>query len=196
MSAFTATPLADLLTRSRTARDWADSPVPADVVTAVYDAVRWGPTLMNTSPLRLLLVTSAEGRERLAGHMSGHNVDVVRRAPLSVVVAADMAFHEHLPTLAPHAPGAAERFAGDPARERIAREQTWLQAGYLVVGLQDAGLAVGAMAGMDAAGIDADLLAGTTWRALMVLNLGFPADVVTDRPRAPRLDAAQVTREV
>jgi 3-hydroxypropanoate dehydrogenase len=95
----------------------------------------------------------------------------------------------------PHLPGARERFSDADVRARIAREQAWLQAGYLVVGLRAEGLDVGPMSGMNAAAIDADLLAGTSWRSLMVLNVGRPAADAAIHPRAPRLafdDAARV----
>jgi 3-hydroxypropanoate dehydrogenase len=184
-----------LFHEGRTARAWSDEPVDDALVRHVYDTVRWGPTLMNTSPLRLLLVRSPEARERLAAHMAEANRDRVRRAPLAIVVAADEDFHERLDTLVPHLPGARERFADAATRARIAREQAWLQAGYLTVGLRAEGLDVGPMSGMDAAAIDADLLAGTSWRSLMVLNVGHPAPEPAAHPRAPRLefdDAAAV----
>ncbi len=184
-----------LFESGRTARTWADAPVDDALVRHVYDTVRWGPTLMNTSPLRLLLVRSPEARERLASHMGEGNRERVRTAPLAIVVAADEDFHERLDTLVPHLPGARDRFADTATRARIARDQAWLQAGYLTVGLRSEGLDVGPMSGMDAAAIDADLLAGTSWRSLMVLNVGYPAPEPATHPRAPRLDfddAAQV----
>lgn len=184
-----------LFQTGRTARTWADEPVDDTLVRRVYDTVRWGPTLMNTSPLRLLLVRSAQARERLASHMGEANRDRVRHAPLAIVVAADVDFHETLDTLVPHLPGARDRFADEATRARIARDQAWLQAGYLTVGLRAEGLDVGPMSGMNAAAIDADLLAGTSWRSLMVLNVGYPAPEPATHPRAPRLefdDAAAV----
>jgi 3-hydroxypropanoate dehydrogenase len=187
--------VAALFAEGRTARAWSDEPVDDALVEHVYDTVRWGPTLMNTSPLRLLLVRSAEARERLASHMTEPNRERVRTAPLAIVVAADTDFHDHLDTLVPHLPGARERFSDADVRARIAREQAWLQAGYLVVGLRAEGLDVGPMSGMNAAAIDADLLAGTSWRSLMVLNVGRPAADAAIHPRAPRLafdDAARV----
>jgi len=180
----------------RTAQAWSDAPVEDQLVERVYDTVRWGPTLMNTSPMRLLVVRTPEGRERLAAHMAEGNRARVLAAPLTVVVAADTDFHEHLDTLVPHIPGARDKFADAGARAVVSRDQAWLQAGYLVVGLRAQGLAVGAMAGMDAAGIDADLLEGTGWRSLMVLNIGFPTDEDTSFPRAPRLEAEQAVRTI
>ena len=179
---------------ARSAHAFGVEPVPDEVIDAVHDLVRWGPTALNSSPMRLLLVRSAAARERLAGHMAEANRERVLAAPLSIVVAADLDFHEHLATLMPHAPGVRERLDANPAgRERTARNNAWLQAGYLVVGLRAAGLAVGPMSGMDAPGIDADLLAGTAWRSIMVLNVGRPADAPHPHARAARLETAQTT---
>lgn len=189
---------AQLFTDARTALRFSDAEVPEELLERVHDVVRWGPTAMNTSPMRILVVRSPEARQQLAAHMAGFNTERVLAAPLSLVVATDSAFHQHLDTLVPHDPGAGERIGGlpEPVRERMARDNAWLQAGYLVVGLRAAGLDVGPMTGMDAAAIDADLLAGTGWRALMVLNVGFPADEPTDRARAPRLPASETVRSV
>ncbi len=180
---------------ARSARAWSDEPVPDETIDAVYDLVRWGPTMMNTSPLRMLLVRTAEARERLALHMGEGNRQRVLDAPLALVLAADVDFHETLGELVPHIPGARGMFADNiAARERIARDNAHLQAGYLMVGLRAAGLDVGPMSGMDAAGIDADLLAGTTWRSIMVLNVGKPGADNGAHPRAARLSFDRAAR--
>jgi 3-hydroxypropanoate dehydrogenase len=173
---------------ARSVRAWSEEPVTDETVEAVYDLVRWGPTAMNASPLRLLLVRTPEARERLASHMGEGNRQRVLGAPLALVLAADTDFHERLGELMPHVPGARGMFADRlEVRERVARDNAHLQAGYLMVGLRAAGLDVGPMSGMDAPGIDADLLAGTTWRSIMVLNVGHPAADDDAHPRAPRL---------
>src|SRR3712207_6506121 len=170
-------------------RDWSSDVCSSDL----YDLVRWGPTMMNTVPLRLLLVRTREGRERLAAHMAPGNRDRVLAAPLSIVAAADPNFHEHLDVLVPHLPGAKDRFPDAEVREQLARSSATLQIGYLIVGLRAAGLHVGPMSGMDAAGIDAEFFAGNAWRTVMVLNVGTPAGPESVRPRAPRLEFAQVS---
>lgn len=186
----------DALFRSaRSVRAWSDEPVTDEHIAAVHDLMRWGPTAMNVSPLRIALVRSGEARARLAGYMDEGNRERVLRAPLTLVLAADTDFHRHLDTLAPHLAGAEERFEADPAgRERLARDNAWLQAGYLVVALRAAGLDVGPMGGMDAAAIDADLFAGTGWRSLMVVNVGWPAEDPAVRPRAARLGFDRAAR--
>lgn len=189
--------VADLLFReARTVNTFADGGVTDEQLEAVHDLVRWGPTLMNTVPLRLLVVRSREGRERLAAHMAAGNRERVLAAPLTVVAAADPNFHEHLDVLVPHNPDAAAMFADAEGREAVARSSATLQIGYLIVGLRAAGLHVGPMAGMDAAGIDAEFFATSGWRTLLVLNLGTPAGPESVRPRAPRLSWDQVSAQV
>lgn len=190
----------DLVFRdARTVNTFTDGEVTDDQIRAVWDVVRWGPTALNSLPLRLLLVRSPEARERLVSHMNEGNKAKTARAPLSIVVAADLDFHEQLPRLAPHMAGARDNFAGaEDLRARMSRDNAFLQAGYLIVGLRAAGLHVGPMTGYDAAGLDADLFAGTTWRSIMVANVGTaPADAEgapASHPRQDRLDFADVAR--
>jgi 3-hydroxypropanoate dehydrogenase len=196
--------IVDLVFRdARTVNTFTDGEVTDEQVRAVWDVVRWGPTAMNSLPLRLLLVRSGEGRERLVDHMNEGNKAKTRRAPLSIVVAADVDFHEQLPRLAPHMAGARENFAGvEDVRARMSRDNAFLQAGYLIVGLRAAGLHVGPMTGYDAPGLDADLLAGSGWRSIMVLNVGSaPEDVEgfgmpASHPRQGRLDFEDVARTI
>jgi 3-hydroxypropanoate dehydrogenase len=195
---------ADLLFReARTVNTFSDDEITDAQLAAVYDLVRWGPTAMNTSPMRLLVVRSPEARERLAAHMTDGNRAKTLRAPLSLVVATDVDFHEQMPRLAPHMASVAEGLAAAPeARAAMARDNAFLQAGYLVVGLRAAGLHAGPMAGFDAAALDADLLAGTSWRSVLVINVGqAPAehdDLPTPAtyPRQTRLDVTEATRTV
>jgi 3-hydroxypropanoate dehydrogenase len=190
--------IADLLFRdARTVNAFAPTDVPDQRIRAAYDLLRWGPTAMNTVPLRLLLVRSREARARLAGHLAASNRDRVLAAPLTIVAAADPNFHEHLHTLVPHLPNARERFAGDAAaREAMARTSALLQVGYLIIALRAAGLHVGPMGGMDPAGVDAEFFTESGWKTLLVLNVGTPAGPDAVRPRAPRLEFGQVSVSV
>lgn len=182
----------DLLFRdARTANTFTDEPVTDEQVAAIYDLVKYAPTAMNTQPLRIVLVRDGEPRERLLKHMADGNRDKTASAPLVAVLAADTDFHEHLPRTFPHFPGAKDLFADDAAREEAARFNAALQAGYFILGVRAAGLAAGPMGGFDAAGLDADLLAGTTLQSLVVVNIGHPAENAWS-DRLPRLDHAEV----
>lgn len=179
----------DLLFReAHTANAFTDEPVTDAQLAAIYDLVKWGPTLMNTQPLRVVAVRSDDARRRLAEHLAEGNRAKTATAPLVVVLAADADFHDTLPIVFPHNPAARERFAADAARrERVALDQSWLQAGYFILGVRAMGLAAGPMAGFDAPGLDADLLAGTSLRSMLVVNIGHAAEGGY-RPRLPRLD--------
>lgn len=187
--------VADLLFReAHTVSTFDDVDVPDEQIQAAYDLLRWGPTAMNTQPLRLLLVRTPQARANLAVHMSEGNRARVLAAPLTIVAAADTNFHEHLGTLVPHLPNAREMFAGDPAgRESMARTSALIQVGYLIVALRAVGLHVGPMGGMEAAAIDAEFFAENGWKSLLAINVGAPAGPASIRPRAPRLEFAQAS---
>ena len=178
----------DLLFReARTANSFTDEPVTDEQVAAIYDLVKFGPTAMNTQPLRVVLVRSDEAKQKLLKHMGGSNRDKTENAPLVAVLAADTEFHETLPRTFPHFPGAKDLFADDAAREQAARFNAGLQIGYFIIGVRAAGLAAGPMTGFDAAGVDADLLAGTGLKSIAVVNIGHPGENAWF-DRLPRLE--------
>jgi 3-hydroxypropanoate dehydrogenase len=190
--------VADLLFRTaRSAAAFTSDDVSDEELAAVYDLVKWGPTALNTVPLRLLVVRTPEARQRLAAHMAEGNRDRVLAAPVSLVVAADTGFHAHIPTLAPHMAALAEALEGQPEqRESMARTNALIQVGYLIVGLRAAGLAAGPMGGMDAEGIDTEFFADNSWKSLMVVNVGRVEGEGTHRPRGERLTYAQASLTV
>jgi nitroreductase len=112
----------DLLFRdARTANTFTDEPVTDEEIAAIYDLVKYGPTAMNTQPLRIVLVRQGEARDRLLKVMADGNRDKTADAPLVAVLAADTDFHEHLPRTFPHFPGAKDVFADPAAREQAAK---------------------------------------------------------------------------
>lgn len=189
---------ADLLFReARTVRTFADADVTDDQLEAAYDLAKLGPTQVNFSPLRLLVVRTPEARERLARRMSEGNVERVLSAPVSLVLAADTGFHHHIPTLAPHMTAMVGMLEGNAdQRAAFAANNSWLQAGYLIVALRAVGLAAGPMAIADAAGVDDDLLAGTGWTSFLVVNVAQAEGSETPFPRAARLAWDQAARVV
>jgi 3-hydroxypropanoate dehydrogenase len=184
-----------LFREARTANTFTDEPVTVDEVRAVHELFKLGPTAMNNQPLRLVLVESPEARERLVEHMSGNNKAKTATAPLVAIVAADEAFHEKLADHFPHAPGVRQIF-DDNAEMRVdnARTNTAIQLGYFILALRAAGLAAGPMAGFDRDGVDAEFLAGTSWRSQYVVNIGHPGpDAWGERlPRISFDDAVRV----
>ncbi|EHM30982.1 MULTISPECIES: malonic semialdehyde reductase [Streptomyces] len=186
----------DLLFReARTANTFTDEPVTDEQVQAIYDLVKFGPTAFNQSPLRVVLVRSPEGRERLVQHMAEGNRPKTSTAPLVAILAADNEFHEELPALLPHFPQAKDMFFAErPVRESAAGLNAALQAAYFIIGVRAAGLAAGPMTGFDAAGIQKEFL-DDDHSLLMVVNIGKPGEDAWF-PRSPRLSFDEVVTTV
>ncbi len=101
--------------QARTADRFTGEPVPDDMIRAVYDLVRDGPTAFNQQPLRILLLRSQESRTRLAVHLSRSNREKTLRAPLTALTAVDNEFHRKLCRLFPAFLKAADLYAENPA---------------------------------------------------------------------------------
>ncbi|MEV0635267.1 malonic semialdehyde reductase [Streptomyces sp. NPDC050619] len=186
----------DLLFReARTANTFTDEPVTDEQVQAIYDLVKYGPTAFNQSPLRITLVRSAEGRERLVRHMAEGNQPKTATAPLVAILAADNEFHEELPELFPHFPQAKDVFFAErAAREGAASLNAALQAAYFIIGVRAAGLAAGPMTGVDFEGVRKEFL-DDDHTPLMVVNIGKPGEDAWF-PRSPRLAYDEVITTV
>jgi nitroreductase len=198
MTSLTSTPLAlaadaqDLLFRTaRTANTFTDEPVTDEQVQAIHDLVKYGPTSLNAQPLRVVLLRSEQAKARLLPHLSEGNRAKTAATPLVAVLGYDVDFHDELPRVFPHFPGARDLFADEELRHRVGRDNAHLQAGYFLLGVRAAGLAAGPMGGYDAAGLDAELFPDGRTRSIMVVNLGRPGpDAWLDR--LPRLEYDEV----
>ncbi len=180
---------------AHTAHAFTDEHVSDEQIQAVYDLVKWAPTGLNAQPLRVVLVRSPEGRERLLPHMSDGNRAKTAAAPLVAILAADNEFHEELPTQFPVVPNAKDFFTERPAREANARFQAALQSAYFLLGIRAAGLAAGPMGGYDAAAIDKEFFGDGEHSVLMVVNIGKPGENAF-YPRGPRLAYDEVVTTV
>jgi 3-hydroxypropanoate dehydrogenase len=180
-----------LFREARTANSFSSEPVTEEQVRAIYDLVKWAPTSMNTQPLRALVLRTAEAKARLLPHLSPGNRAKTEAAPLTVVLAADVDFHENIPQVFPHNPGVKDNFADEQGRVEFSKLNSLLQVGYFIIGVRAAGLAAGPMTGFDAQGVDDEFFSGKKWRSLVVVNVGKPGE----NPwfdRLPRLDFDQV----
>jgi 3-hydroxypropanoate dehydrogenase len=186
----------DLLFReARTANTFTDEPVGDEQVRAIYDLVKWAPTSVNMQPLRVVLVRSDEARARLIPLLGEGNRAKTQSAPLVAILAADVDFHEHLPTVFPHVPGIKDWFADEDGRVETARFNAALQVGYFVLGVRAAGLAAGPMTGFDAPAVDREFFPDGRKRSLVVVNIGNPG-ANASFARSPRLEYDQVVETV
>ena len=174
----------------RTARSryrWTAQPVGDDVLRALYDLMRFGPTSANSCPARVLFRRTTDAKERLRPALSAGNVDKAMTAPVVAVVAHDPEFYEQLPRLYPQG-DARDWFAGNAllAEETAVRNST-LQGGYLILAARAVGLDAGPMSGFDRDRVDAAFMAGRGWRTNFLVCLGH-ADATAEHDRAPRLE--------
>jgi nitroreductase len=126
--------------------------------------------------------------------MNPGNRNKVQEAPVTAIVGMDLAFHERLPQLFPHA-DARSWFAGNPALiESTAFRNSSLQGAYLIVAARALGLDCGPMSGFDAARLDAEFFAGTLVKSNFVCTLGRgnPARLFARSPRLAFEDACRI----
>jgi len=186
-----------VFTEARTHYAWTAEPVTDEQLHRLFELLRWPPTGSNAQPLRLVFVRGAEAKERLRPALAPTNVDKAMTAPVTAIIAYDVAWYEQLDRLAPSRPGGRDRIAALPEaeRDRLASSNAMLQAGYLILAARALGLDCGPMGGFDRAKVDAAFFPDGAWRSQLLINLGHgdPARVV---PRQPRLDFADVCRIV
>ena len=166
-----------LFTDARSSNSFSDEPVTDEQLRAITELAKWPPTMANTNPLRILFVRTPEGKERLGPLMAEGNRDKTVSAPAVAVLAVDVDFHDKIPELFPARPEMRDNFAPDAEnRERLARFNGALQAGYFILAVRAAGLAAGPMLGFDAAGIDAEFFPDRNYRTILVVNIGKPGE--------------------
>jgi len=177
----------DLVFReARSQNRWLAREVPDDLLRELYGLMRWGPTSMNCSPMRVLFLRTEEARRRLVPALAPANVDKVVGAPVVAVIAHDMAFYQRLPQLFPHRPEAGAMFERDAAlREATAFRNGTLQGAYLMVAARMLGLDCGPMSGFDQEVVNREFFDGGTVKVNFLCGLGYgdPAGLFSRHPR-------------
>ena len=153
----------------------------------LYELLKWGPTTANSCPARFVFVKSAEAKAKLGPALDEGNYAKTMAAPVTVIVAYDMAFFEKMPYLFPHT-DARSWFDGKSEQDlrTICLRNGSLQGAYLILAARALGLDCGPMSGFNNAMVDEAFFAGTSWKSNFLVNLGH-ADPAKIFPRSPRL---------
>ena len=176
-----------LFLKARTHSAWLNKSVSDATLHQLYDLMKYGPTSANCCPARIVFVTSPEAKAKLLSCLAPPNVEKTKTAPVTAILAMDMAFYEQLPKLFPHA-DARSWFAGNPPLiESTAFRNSSLQGGYFILAARAVGLDCGPMSGFDNAKLDATFFAGSPWKSNFLCNLGY-GDAAQLFPRNPRLN--------
>jgi 3-hydroxypropanoate dehydrogenase len=194
MTKIDETALATLFKEARSQNGWLPDAVDDEKLRSAYDIAKWGPTSMNTQPMRLLFLRSTEAKERLRPALSPTNVDKVMTAPVVAIVAFDTEFYTQLKRTFPHNPGASAYFTSNPASiEPTAFRNGSLQAAYFMLALRAEGLDVGPMSGFDAGKVNAEFFADSSWRVNLLCGIG-QGDPTKVFDRSPRLEFETVAQ--
>jgi 3-hydroxypropanoate dehydrogenase len=180
-----------LFLEARTQNAWKDGEISDETLRRLFDIVKMGPTSANCSPARYVFVKSPEAKERLKPHLSGGNLEKTMAAPVTVIIANDMEFYEHLPKLFPHTDAKSWFTSNDDLIRETAFRNATLQGGYMIIAARALGLDCGPMSGFDQAGVDEEFFKGTTYKSNFLLNLG-QGDPSALFQRSPRFEFDEV----
>jgi 3-hydroxypropanoate dehydrogenase len=199
------TALDTLFRDARSYTKWQPKPVKDETIRNLYDLLKWAPTSANAAPARFAFLRSKDAKERLRPALAPLNVEKTMTAPLTVIVAYDLKFYEHLPKLFPHNPGMAKLFESNAEMvEATAKRNSSLQGAYLILAARALGLDCGPMSGFDNTKIDEEFFAAGKpcfgcdqeffseghVKSNFLCNLGY-GDPAALHPRLPRLSFSE-----
>ena len=185
--------LDQLFREARTHWVWRPEPVPIELLKEAYGLAALAPTSANSSPARFVFITTPEAKARLLPALAPGNVEKTKTAPVTVIIAYDIEFHERLPQLFP-ARDMRSVFAGNAAliQETAFRNGT-LQGGYFILAARALGLDCGPMSGFDQQKVNAEFFPDGKWKANFLCNVGY-GDSSKLFPRNPRLKFEEACR--
>jgi 3-hydroxypropanoate dehydrogenase len=180
-----------LFTEARTHHAWHERDVADELLHEIYDLAKWGPTSANSLPMRIVFVKSKAAKEKLIPALMGSNVEQVRAAPVTAIIAYDQKFYDQLPTLFP-AFDIRPMFVANPAiSEQTAFRNSSLQGAYFIFAARALGIDAGPMSGFDNAKVDEAFFENSPWKSNFICNIGY-GDAGKLHPRGPRLSFDEV----
>ena len=172
---------------AHTQNKWTDKPVSPALLMAVYDLMRLAPTAANTSPARIVFVTSDEAKARLKPILAEGNREKTMTAPAIALIGHDLDFYEKLPKLFPNNPKMKDNFAGKPELiQTVAFRNGSLQGAYFILAARALGLDCAPMSGFNNDALDKEFFAGTNIKSNFICAVGH-GDPTGVFPRNPRL---------
>ena len=174
-----------LFRQARTHNSFTDAPFTAADAREVAALMADGPTSANQQPARLVWCLTDDSRARLAACAAEGNRDKITAAPAAVVIGMDLAFHEQLPWLFPHADAKSWFGDADDRRESAFRNSS-LQGAYLILAARALGWDTGPMSGFDAKAVDAAFFADTPNVTVNFISTIGRGDASGLFPRSPR----------
>ena len=176
-----------LFNSARSFSHWQNKQVSDELLHAIYDLMKMGPTAANSCPGRLVFVKSEAARQRLKPHLNEGNIDKSMSAPAVAIIGMDLEFYDKLPFLFPHT-DARSWFAGNRAKiENSAFLNTALQGAYLITAIRSLGLDAGPMSGVNNETLDKEFFPEGKVKSLFLCAIGY-GDKSKLHPRQPRFE--------
>jgi len=185
--------LDQLFLTARSHNGWQDKPVPDKTLRQLYDLLKMAPTCANGQHGRFVFVRTPAAKERLKPCLSPGNVEKTMAAPVTVIVAHDLEFHEQLPRLFPHTDARSWYTGNGHLIQETAFRGGAMQGAYLILAARSLGLDCGPMSGFDNGKVDAAFFPGGRIKSNFLVNLGY-GDPKALFPRSPRFEFDEACR--
>jgi 3-hydroxypropanoate dehydrogenase len=115
-------------------------------------------------------------------------------APVTVIIASDMKFFNHLPSQFPALPDAKGMFeSNEDFTKATAERNSSMQGAYLIIAARMLGLDCGPMSGFDNNAVDTEFFPEGRYKSNFLINLGY-GDSTGNYPRGPRLTFEEAVR--
>jgi 3-hydroxypropanoate dehydrogenase len=186
--------LETIFTAARTANGFIERKIPHELLDRALELALLGPTSANMLPMRVVFVESAEAKGKLKPALNEGNRDKTMAAPVTAIMAADLKFFEHFPSLFPERGEMFKNmFAGFPSE--VQRGNAWdnalLQMAYFIIALRSVGLDAGPMAGFERPIVDAAFFPDGRFVSQYLINVGYGDDTKV-WPRLPRFNVDEI----
>ncbi len=177
--------LDQLFRAARTYNGYLDTPVSNELLEAVWELTKFGPTSANCLPARIIWCVSEASKKKLAALAMPANGEKILQAPATAIIGMDMEFYENLPELFPHTDARSWFVGNDALIEKTAFRNSSLQGGYFILAARALGLDTGPMSGFNNDAVDAEFFAGTKVKSNFISTIGYgdPASIFERSPR-------------
>lgn len=178
--------VAQLFTEARSHHAWTAKSVSDDTLMQIYEMMKWAPTSANSNPARILFIKSESAKDKLLPTLQGSNVEQVKQAPVTAVLAYDEKWLNHMPKLFPVMDLRPVFEGNEKLKYDTAFRNSSLQGAYLILAIRALGLDVCPMSGFNNAAVDEVFFKGTSWKSNFICTIGY-GDESKLNPRGPRL---------
>ena len=173
----TDVPVHELITNRWSPRAFAEKPVPAEVLRALFEAARWAPSSSNEQPWVYLVATKGDAQNfaTMLGVLVEFNANWAKHAPVLALSVA------HL------------KMQRDGTPNRVALHDVGSATSQLTLEANSRGLQVHQMAGFDAEKARQTFAIPPDWEPVAGIALGYPGDPeslpdkLRERELAPRM---------